>query len=67
MLPMVAIRQCPARNRRRALRNAHRFVNRSKEDAVQPVVGDRTRFDEVAYPDSPGNEATAAVIGSPWT
>jgi uncharacterized cupin superfamily protein len=31
--------------------NAHRFVNRSNEDALLLVVGDRTRDDEVSYPD----------------
>jgi uncharacterized cupin superfamily protein len=31
--------------------NAHRFVNKSDADAVLLVVGDRTPFDEVTYPD----------------
>jgi len=31
--------------------NAHRFVNRSAEDALLLVVGDRTAGDEVSYPD----------------
>ena len=31
--------------------NAHRFVNRSNSDALLLVVGDRTPFEEVAYPD----------------
>jgi uncharacterized cupin superfamily protein len=31
--------------------NAHRFVNRSGKDAVILVIGDRTPFDEVLYPD----------------
>jgi uncharacterized cupin superfamily protein len=31
--------------------NAHRFVNRSTEDAVLLVVGDRTPLDEVSCPD----------------
>jgi uncharacterized cupin superfamily protein len=31
--------------------NAHRFVNRSGADALILVVGDRTPFDEVVYPD----------------
>jgi uncharacterized cupin superfamily protein len=31
--------------------NAHRFVNRSNEDAFLLVVGDRTAGDEVSYPD----------------
>jgi uncharacterized cupin superfamily protein len=30
--------------------NAHRFVNRSQEDATILVVGDRTPFDEIDYP-----------------
>ncbi len=32
-------------------RDGHRFVNRSAEDAVLLVVGDRTAEDEVGYPD----------------
>ena len=32
--------------------NAHRFVNRSNADATILVVGDRTPFDEVTYPDN---------------
>jgi len=31
--------------------NAHRFVNTSTEDAVLLVVGDRTPFDEINYPE----------------
>src|SRR5258708_6678094 len=31
--------------------NAHRFVNKTDKDAVLLVVGDRTPFDEVGYPD----------------
>jgi len=31
--------------------NAHRFVNRSAEDVVLLVVGDRTAADEATYPD----------------
>ena len=31
--------------------NAHRFVNRSEADVLLLVVGDRTPFDEVSYPD----------------
>src|SRR5215467_12638373 len=31
--------------------NAHRFVNKPDTDAVILVVGDRTPFDEVSYPD----------------
>lgn len=42
--------------------NAHRFVNESAEDAVILVVGDRTPFDEVTYPDI-DNHARAAADG----
>ena len=31
--------------------NAHRFVNRSGEDVLLLVVGDRTAADEVSYSD----------------
>src|SRR5258707_10349267 len=31
--------------------NAHRFVNKTDKAAVILVVGDRTPFDEVSYPD----------------
>lgn len=31
--------------------NAHRFVNRSAEDVLLLVVGDRTAGDEISYPD----------------
>jgi len=31
--------------------NAHRFINRSAEDVLLLVVGDRTAGDEVTYPD----------------
>jgi uncharacterized cupin superfamily protein len=31
--------------------NAHRFVNRSAQDVLLLVIGDRTSGDEVAYPD----------------
>jgi uncharacterized cupin superfamily protein len=31
--------------------NAHRFVNKTDRDAVILVVGDRTPFDEITYPD----------------
>src|SRR5215468_3007891 len=31
--------------------NAHRFVNRSQSDALLLVVGDRTAFEEITYPD----------------
>ena len=42
--------------------NAHRFVNRSAADAVLLVVGDRTPFDEVSYPDI-DNHAKAGADG----
>ena len=42
--------------------NAHRFVNRSAEDAVLLVVGDRTPFDYVTYPDI-DNHARAGADG----
>lgn len=42
--------------------NAHRFVNRSAEDVVLLVVGDRTPFDEIVYPDI-DNHATAGADG----
>src|SRR3984957_15829437 len=32
--------------------DAHRFVNRSAEDVLLLVVGDRTAGDEVSYPDA---------------
>jgi uncharacterized cupin superfamily protein len=31
--------------------NAHRFVNKTDKDVMLLVVGDRTPFDEVTYPD----------------
>lgn len=31
--------------------NAHRFVNRSKDEVLLLVVGDRTKGDDVIYPD----------------
>jgi len=31
--------------------NAHRFVNETRRDAVLLVVGDRTPFDEIVYPE----------------
>jgi uncharacterized cupin superfamily protein len=31
--------------------NAHRFVNRSADDVLLMVIGDRTAGDEVSYPD----------------
>lgn len=42
--------------------NAHRFVNESGRDAVILVVGDRTPFDEVTYPDI-DNHARAGADG----
>ena len=42
--------------------NAHRFVNCSNADAVILVVGDRTPFDEVSYPDI-DNHAKAGADG----
>jgi uncharacterized cupin superfamily protein len=42
--------------------NAHRFVNRSTADATLLVVGDRTPFDEVTYPDI-DNHAKAGADG----
>lgn len=42
--------------------NAHRFVNKSDADAVLLVVGDRTPFDEVTYPDI-DNHAKAGADG----
>ena len=42
--------------------NAHRFVNRSTEDATLLVIGDRTPFDEIAYPDI-DNRAAAGADG----
>jgi len=42
--------------------NAHRFVNRTDRDAVILVVGDRTPFDEVSYPDI-DNHARAGADG----
>ena len=40
--------------------NAHRFVNRSTEDATLLVIGDRTPFDEIAYPDIDNHAAAGA-------
>jgi uncharacterized cupin superfamily protein len=31
--------------------NAHRFINETKQDAVLLVIGDRTPFDEIVYPE----------------
>jgi uncharacterized cupin superfamily protein len=42
--------------------NAHRFVNRSSADATILVIGDRTPFDEVTYPDI-DNRAKAGADG----
>ena len=42
--------------------NAHRFVNRSNADATILVIGDRTPFDEIDYPDI-DNHATAGADG----
>ena len=42
--------------------NAHRFVNDSAADVVLLVVGDRTPFDEVTYPDI-DNHARAGADG----
>lgn len=42
--------------------NAHRFVNKSTADVFLLVVGDRTPFDEVAYPDI-DNRAKAGADG----
>lgn len=42
--------------------DAHRLVNRSAEDATILVVGDRTSFDEVTYPDI-DNHARAGADG----
>jgi uncharacterized cupin superfamily protein len=42
--------------------NAHRFINRSNADATILVIGDRTPFDEVTYPDI-DNRAKAGADG----
>jgi uncharacterized cupin superfamily protein len=42
--------------------NAHRFVNKTDKDAMILVVGDRTPFDEVSYPDI-DNHAKAGANG----
>lgn len=42
--------------------NAHRFVNRSNADAMILVIGDRTPFDEITYPDI-DNAAKAGADG----
>jgi uncharacterized cupin superfamily protein len=54
--------------------NAHRFVNRSAEDVLLLVVGDRTAGDEVSYPDidmhgrmgADGQYAFAHKDGTPY-
>jgi uncharacterized cupin superfamily protein len=42
--------------------NAHRFINRSQEDATILVIGDRMPFDEIDYPDI-DNRARAGADG----
>ena len=42
--------------------NAHRFVNRTDKDVLLLVIGDRTPFDEIDYPDI-DNHATAGADG----
>jgi uncharacterized cupin superfamily protein len=42
--------------------NAHRFTNKTDKDAVILVIGDRTPFDEIAYPDI-DNHAKAGADG----
>jgi uncharacterized cupin superfamily protein len=42
--------------------NAHRFVNRTDKDVLLLIVGDRTPFDEVTYPDI-DNHAKAGADG----
>ena len=42
--------------------NAHRFVNKTDRDALILVIGDRTPFDEIDYPDI-DNHATAGADG----
>jgi uncharacterized cupin superfamily protein len=42
--------------------NAHRFVNKTATDVLLLVVGDRTPFDEVTYPDI-DNHARAGADG----
>ena len=42
--------------------NAHRFVNESSKDAFILVVGDRTPFDAIDYPDI-DNHATSGADG----
>jgi uncharacterized cupin superfamily protein len=42
--------------------NAHRFVNKTDKDVFLLIVGDRTPFDEVTYPDI-DNHAKAGADG----
>jgi uncharacterized cupin superfamily protein len=42
--------------------NAHRFVNETGRDALLLVIGDRTPFDEITYPEI-DNHATAGADG----
>lgn len=42
--------------------NAHCFINRSAQDVVLLVIGDRTPLDEVRYPDI-DNHAKAGADG----
>jgi uncharacterized cupin superfamily protein len=42
--------------------NAHRFVNETGKDALILVVGDRTPFDDITYPDI-DNHASAGADG----
>lgn len=42
--------------------NAHRFVNKTDKDVLLLVVGDRTPFDEIDYPDI-DNHAKAGADG----
>jgi uncharacterized cupin superfamily protein len=42
--------------------NAHRFVNRTDKDVLLLIVGDRTPFDEIDYPDI-DNHAKAGADG----
>jgi len=44
--------------------NAHRFVNKTDKDVVLLVVGDRTPFDEVTYPDIDLHGKAGADAGS---
>jgi uncharacterized cupin superfamily protein len=43
--------------------NAHRFVNETAHDAMLLVIGDRTPFDEIDYPDI-DNHARAGADGA---